>query len=297
MKALSVRQPRAEQILRGDKRMDVRTWYVAHRGPLAIHASAERRPERIRALGFDPAALVYGAVLGIVDLVNIVPLDEAGFAGAGPEHLSDAPFPGEPCFGWRFERPRRLTAPLAQRGKMGLFAVPDAGLIDGGLAAEEVAGVPADPARPFVLYALPDPAGGYRVALYQWPFRDDRAAARRGPADARAPGALWSVELGGDVLRAVSDGLMGALRANGYRPSALAALPKTPFYLDETSGLRLALLFLVVKPLAKFDRIEQAHAGVRDMGDEEAYYWFSKCSSGPHTQRAQKALRVLLAGT
>jgi len=32
------------------------------------------------------------------------------------------------------------------------------------------------------------------------------------------------------------------------------------------------------------------------MSAEEAYYWFSKCTAGPDAVRAQKALRVLLAG-
>jgi len=30
------------------------------------------------------------------------------------------------------------------------------------------------------------------------------------------------------------------------------------------------------------------------MSDEEAYYWFSKCSAGANVTRAQKALRILL---
>ena len=48
--------------------------------------------------------------------------------------------------------------------------------------------------------------------------------------------------------------------------------------------------------LARHDRIEAIGQGVQAMGDEEAYYWFSKCSAGPDALRAQKALRILLAG-
>ena len=109
---------------------------------------------------------------------------------------------------------------------------------------------------------------------------------------------MWGIELGGDPLRAVADHLLNALRANGYKGTDLAraAGSDVPFYLDELTGLRLALILLAVKPLARHDRIEAIGQGVQAMGDEEAYYWFSKCSAGPDAARAQRALRVLLAG-
>jgi len=31
------------------------------------------------------------------------------------------------------------------------------------------------------------------------------------------------------------------------------------------------------------------------MTSEEAYYWYAKCTGGPGAERAQQALRVLLA--
>ena len=48
--------------------------------------------------------------------------------------------------------------------------------------------------------------------------------------------------------------------------------------------------------LARHDRIEAIGQGVQTMGDEETYHWFSKRSAGPDALRAQKALRILLAG-
>jgi hypothetical protein len=153
-----------------------------------------------------------------------------------------------------------------------------------------------DPERPFALYAIPEGENGYRVALYQWV-----PTARNGlagtPPQSRAPGALWSVEVGGDPLRAVTDHLLTALRANDYKATALARATggETPFYLDEPSGLRLALILMAVKPLSRHDRIEAIGQGVQLMSDEEAYYWFSKCSGGSGAVRAQRALRILLA--
>ncbi len=293
MKALSFHQPRAEQIARGEKTVDVRTWQASYRGPLAIHASTQRRDARCRALGFDPDALAYGALLGTVALVDVYPLDAEGYAALQAQHRLDTPFPDTPCFAWVFERPARLAEPLPYRGRMRLFNVA---LESPEVMSPAVSRVTPprspDPERPFALYAFPEEDGGYRIALDQW-------GAAGGVASARAvdTGALWSIEVGGDALRAVTDHVLAALRANGYQATALARAVGSdrPLYLDELTGLRLALILIAVKPLARHDRIEAIGLGIQTMSAEEAYYWFSKCTSGDDALRAQKALRVLLA--
>lgn len=324
MRALSLRQPRAEQVIHGEKTLDIRTWQVAYRGPLAIHASSTRRPGRIRELGFDPDALVYGAVIGIVELVDIVPLDEAAYEATRPEHLSDAPFPGEPCYAWRFAHPRRLPQPVPYRGRMSLFHVPDELLaeVEVSVASAGAAvsppvftdrsrvqvsrryttampgfpATPPDPEHPFVLYTLPEADGGYRVVLYQWiQGQENGNGSEASTGEEAGPTPLWHIELSDDTLRAVTEPLVRALQTNGYRATDLSRRLRAPFFLDEPSGLRLALVFLAVKPVTRYDRIEAIVDGIRAMSDEEAYYWFSKCSAGPSATRAQKALRVLLA--
>ena len=315
MKALSFHQPRAEQVVRGDKTVDIRTWHVSYRGPLAIHAAATRRADRCRELGFEPEALAYGAIIGIVELVDIRPIDADAYAALQNAHQMDLPFPGEPCYAWFLEAPRRLPDPLPVRGRMRLFEVKELSLQEEGRgpasqppsrprAQPPAPGAPPyrtepppepDPTRPFALYTVPGEGNGYRVALHQWvptgrtPQPDD--------AERQAPGSLWSVEVGGDPLRAVTDHLLAALRANGYKATDLARAvgSETPFYLDEPSGLRLALILIAVKPLTRYDRIAAIGHAVQGMSAEEAYYWFSKCSAGADAARAQKALRVLLA--
>ena len=339
MKALSFHQPRAEQIILGLKTVDVRTWQVQYRGPLAVHASSKRRDGRCRLLGFDPDALDYGALIGTVELTGIVPLDEATYEALRDEHLLDSPFPCSPCYAWRLADPQRFDAPIPCRGRMRLFNVDMEKADEKGASpagrrpgrnAYRTAPLPKpDPERPFVLYTIPDPGGGYRVALYQWLPHNSKSDARSndfsrssrlppGTPDVRsddfsrsdvrsndfsrsgrlASTAMWGIELGGDPLRAVADHLLNALRTNGYRATDLAraAGSDDPFYLDELTGVRLALILLAVKPLTRHDRIEAIGQGVQAMGDEEAYYWFSKCSAGPDALRAQKALRILLAG-
>jgi hypothetical protein len=146
-----------------------------------------------------------------------------------------------------------------------------------------------------VLYTLPDDRSAYRVVLYQWLLQRDDDAPERTQTNGRSAANTWKIEISGDTLRAVADPLIRTLQQNSYKATDLARRLQTPFFLAEPSGLRLALIFLAVKPVSRHDRIEAIVNGIQSMSDEEAYYWFSKCSAGPVAQRAQRALRVLLA--
>ena len=57
----------------------------------------------------------------------------------------------------------------------------------------------------------------------------------------------------------------------------------------------IGLLIMAVKPLRKTERMEGVSAQIRGIGDEEAYYWFSKSTKSDLSRRAQKSLRILLA--
>ena len=103
------------------------------------------------------------------------------------------------------------------------------------------------------------------------------------------------VELGDQALQAVSDHIINALRENDYKPTDLGLHRREPFALDEINGVRLGLLFLAIKPISKMDRIEAISHGLRAMTNEELYYWYSKCTAQQSADRAQKAIRVLLA--
>ena len=145
---------------------------------------------------------------------------------------------------------------------------------------------------------LPVPAAGpgepaYRLALYQRSV--EPPPDQKGLYEPEPPATRKVAELGGSTLRAVADHVMEALRANGYKPTELGAGRREPFALAEETGVRLGLLFLAIRPITKVERIEVIAQGIRAMTSEEAYYWYSKCTGGPAAERAQKALRVLLA--
>jgi len=311
MKTLSIRQPWAELIIQGRKTLELRTWTVKYRGPLAIHASQTVEREACLAHGLDPDQVTTGAVIGVADLVEIIELDAASYAAHSAEHLDDGPWTGGPLYGWRLANPRPLPEPLPMRGRMGLFEVTSDGLQVAGeglrVASSQPVTRPLETHRPaarqpatrnFELRVLPiaAPAPGdsaYRLALYQRSV--EPPSQQRGLYEPEPPPSHKVAELGGPTLRAVADHVMESLRANGYKPTDLAAGRSEPFNLTEETGVRLGLLFLAVRPITKVERIEVIAQGIRAMTSEEAYYWYAKCTGGPAAERAQRALRVLLA--
>ena len=68
-----------------------------------------------------------------------------------------------------------------------------------------------------------------------------------------------------------------------------------PRALPEEPGVHLGLLLRAVKPIAKMNRVEAIAHGIRALTGEEVYYWYSKCTTQATADRAQKALRMLLA--
>lgn len=104
-----------------------------------------------------------------------------------------------------------------------------------------------------------------------------------------------AVRIWGLSLKVLTETLLTIIRKQGYRPTELALKRKAPFCLNEVPGVRLALLFLALKPMIKPARMEEVISGVAAMSDEEAYYWYAKCVNGPRAKHSRKALRILLA--
>jgi hypothetical protein len=324
MKALSVRQPWAELIVQGKKTLELRSWTVKYRGPLVIHASQTIERAACLEHGISPDGVTTGAVIGVVDLVMVERLDEGSFAARRSEHLAGESFMTSPLYGWRLENPRPIDPPLVMRGRMGLFEAPvgDSGEPTQGRPVEQTPPrrtnslmarlaqgaerirAEVEARRTFELRVLPEAAPNeaqapYRLALHQRqvepPAGQRTLYDEQPPAMGRAPMGRVA-ELGGVALRAVAGEIIEALRTNGYKPTELSISRREPFALSEETGVRLGLLFLAVRPLSKVDRIEAISLGIRSMTSEELYYWYSKCVAGPTAERAQRALRVLLAG-
>jgi hypothetical protein len=132
MRALTVQQPWAWAIFNG-KNIENRTALWSYRGPLAIHAGmrgSERgfRDRRILAAAGSSQQwhdLVYGAIIGLVYLVDVHP--DAGCCrpwgeSAYPEHGTDKI--RRDIAHLVLDDPREFTEPIPCKGALGLWSPP-----------------------------------------------------------------------------------------------------------------------------------------------------------------------------
>ncbi|HEX4609803.1 MAG TPA: ASCH domain-containing protein [Urbifossiella sp.] len=118
MKCLTVCQPWAHLIIHHDKRIENRTRRTHYRGKLAVHAGLSTRwlagYAELYPFAVFQQPLQFGAILGLVDLVDCVPLSEV----AGQPYAT-----GPWC--WILANPEPLLEPVPLKGRLGLFDVPD----------------------------------------------------------------------------------------------------------------------------------------------------------------------------
>lgn len=120
-RCLTVCAPFAQLIVSGVKTIENRPRRTLFRGRLLIHAGVRRTygghsaDYWARLFEVEPSSLVYGAIVGVVELVDCLPIGSP--AVAGPHAI------GPWC--WILANARRLAAPVPLSGKLGLFR-PDA---------------------------------------------------------------------------------------------------------------------------------------------------------------------------
>jgi len=137
----------------------------------------------------------------------------------------------------------------------------------------------------FQLRVAPLTNNEFALELYQCAYK--RAGQKKRPSPKRV------ARLKGNALVQARQAVYRALKANRYDPQTLSYKRRTPYVLDEASGVNLALLFQTLQPLSRPDRIANIVAGIGEMSSEEAHYWFAKVSNGKK-RPALRAMRVLL---
>jgi hypothetical protein len=117
IRCLAVRQPFAWAIMTGAKDIENRSWSTDYRGPIVIQASSSKTDvnQIAKAGKLPPRDFVYGALLGMVDLVDVVPMSE---------DLEANPWAfGSYC--WRVANPRLFPEPIPAKGKLMLYAIQE----------------------------------------------------------------------------------------------------------------------------------------------------------------------------
>jgi hypothetical protein len=110
MPAVSIRQPLASSLVEQPGSFEHPAWETDYRGPLLIHAAKRGPGDPVPDRGGSPP---YGALLGLVDLVDCIRTERAG----GPDEVG---------FIWVLANARPFAAPIPYVGRLGLFDVPHA---------------------------------------------------------------------------------------------------------------------------------------------------------------------------
>jgi hypothetical protein len=121
MKAISVQQPFAYEILSGQKTIEVRSWDTLHRGDLLICSSGKpfySREEMEEIEEEYGCTFLYGRALCVVRVVDVRLMQK----GDEEEALMDEVDPE--AYSWVLEDVR-LVVPIPVKGKQGLFNVDD----------------------------------------------------------------------------------------------------------------------------------------------------------------------------
>lgn len=130
LRAISLWQPWASAIPLGHKSVETRHWSTRHRGELAIHAAQRWDREQRefagveRALGRLPGRMPLGAIVAVVDLIDVRPTEELVTIVDAIERLYGNYEPGR--FGWVLDRIRPLREPVGCTGRQGFWTLdPD----------------------------------------------------------------------------------------------------------------------------------------------------------------------------
>lgn len=149
MKAISLWNPWAALMVRGAKCVETRSWPIAYRGPLLIHAAkkwdkfliglCETEPFRAALAAFgDGWEMPFGAIVGRVDVIGCYPTERVGCVANQPTPMTmpggkmyvgetERAFrdysPGR--FAWLCANPVAFEKPVPYRGAQMLFEVPD----------------------------------------------------------------------------------------------------------------------------------------------------------------------------
>lgn len=119
MKALSLKQPWAELIIRKKKTIEIRKWRTNYRGKLYIHASRSIDKEAMNYYGFSE--LLTGVIIGYVEIFGIKTYkSQEEFIRDKPKHLSIHLPQKYPVYGFLLRDIHRIK-PIPLKGKLGIF--------------------------------------------------------------------------------------------------------------------------------------------------------------------------------
>lgn len=121
--ALSLRQPWAELIVRGEKTIETRKWSTNFRGEFYIHASKTIDIRACKEFAIDPDSLVTGALVGKAHVVDVVEYhSHKHFIQDDKCHRCGFYGFAKPRYGFLLKNVKKIT-PIETRGSLGFFRI------------------------------------------------------------------------------------------------------------------------------------------------------------------------------
>ncbi|MDT4897397.1 MAG: hypothetical protein QOH25_2474 [Acidobacteriota bacterium] len=122
---LSIRQPWLDMIVRGVKTMEIRGWTTKHRGIIALHAPWRIAFETAYFYGYEsPWMLPRGKIVAVAEIADILELNSDSSQAFLEQHRLPLPV-GDGAYGFLLSSVRLLEQPVACRGRLGLFQLPE----------------------------------------------------------------------------------------------------------------------------------------------------------------------------
>ena len=135
----------------------------------------------------------------------------------------------------------------------------------------------------FELRVEPLDNNNFAIALCQRSYK--KAGEKRRPQSKQ----IGKVQ--GQSLVLIRQVIYDVLKANNYDPKTLSYKRQSAYIISEEFGVTLAILFQVLQPISKPDRIIKIAQSIAAMSYEEANYWFALITNG--RSNALKAMLVL----
>lgn len=130
LRVITIRQPYAELIARGEKLCENRTWPTNYRGRLLIHSGTSRMFDGFSVevmaprFGLEVKDLDFGAVVAVAELAACIPLEviKAGRLPADMKWIGRH----KHCHGpycWILKNVQRLPVPVLVKGQQGIWSL------------------------------------------------------------------------------------------------------------------------------------------------------------------------------
>ncbi|MCL5430533.1 MAG: ASCH domain-containing protein [Candidatus Marsarchaeota archaeon] len=122
-KCISLKQPFAELVVSGKKKIELRPWNTNYRGWVYIHASKNPDIEACKRFGFDHKSMVNGAVVGRAHIYGVKRyFTKKGFMTDKHRHLDErGGFFKEGVYGFTLKDAERLKEPVSTNGQLNIF--------------------------------------------------------------------------------------------------------------------------------------------------------------------------------